>query len=290
MGVEVRLTRRALINKATVAAAAMLTGAGLTQSAESAQPANYGDLHRFLDGPSRERFNPGRASTELLSHLAVERPCDVRWIHRADSVPRLDRFFGSPELHLAEVDFRFDPKRGLYIGHDRGDRTDADIDFINERLLKSTVPKAIKYDCKDKESTLEVLRRVDPRHPIIINASIFGSPNFGMAIQDFVAAASSNPNAVVSIGRNLGVSRYTPEMLEQFIDVITQNPNMEFTLPIHIQELFVGQEPFEAVLGADSRVTLTVFRTQGFELTQNHVKLLKRMVSDEVRVRTYFDL
>jgi len=191
---------------------------------------------------------------------------------------------------MAEIDFRYDEERGLYIGHDRGDRTRADIDLIKLQLQETTDPKAIKYDCKDPESVMKVLERVEPHHPIIINASIFGSPNFGMSVEEFVDVVSDNPNAVVSIGRNLAGSRYSPEMLQQFIDLATQNPDMEFTLPVHIQELMSGQEPFRQVLEADPRVTLTVFRTQGYELTQGHVKWLKRMVDDDLRVRTFFDL
>lgn len=268
-------------------AAGLLGGTFLRESGAPVEHADYGELWRFLSQPT-ESPELGQKTSELLSFVGVDRPCDVRWVHRADTVSELDKFFNS-SLHMAEIDFRYDPDRGLYIGHDRGDRTRANVEFINDRLVIAEPPKTIKYDCKDRASIEEVIVSAKPDRPCILNAGIYGSPHYQLDPQGFVDSVHDHDLVVLSPGRNLRIPGYSEEMLSSLCKLVQNNPEHDFTVPVHIHELMVGIDPFIPLLELPS-VTLTVFRTRGYDLTQGHVRWLKENLNDHIRAKTFFDL
>lgn len=288
MRVEAVLSRREFLHRANIAAASLFGGALLSESGTGIVAADTDSLHGFLESPTQVDVVYGQRMRSMLDFLEVDRPCDVRWVHRANSRAKLDHFFDSPEIKFVELDFRYDDERGLYIGHDKGDRSDADPAYLHRRLAFSVTPKAIKYDCKDDGSIHEVMRVV-PEDPFMLNAGIFGNDGYQMSPQDLVDAAGDHPGVIFSIGRNLHKPRYTSEMMEEYIDLVWSNPDQEFTVPVHIQELMSGIARFEAFL-ALPQTSLTVFRTQGYELRQNHVRWLQDHLPDGVRAKTFFDL
>lgn len=285
MGSERVLSRREFIQGSL---AAVFGGALLSESGKGIVAADTDSLHGFLESPTQVDVVYGQRMRAMLDFLEVGRPCDVRWVHRANSRAKLDYFFDSPEIKFVELDFRYDDERGLYIGHDKGDRSDADPAFLQRRLAFSEIPKAIKYDCKDDGSVREVIHIV-PEAPFMLNAGLFGSESYQMSPQDLVDVASDHPGVIFSIGRNLHKPRYSEEMMKDYIDLVNRNPDQEFTVPVHIQELMSGVAPFEAFL-ALPHTSLTVFRTQGYEVTQGHVQWLRDHLPDEVRANTFFDL
>lgn len=291
MSLERGVTRRDFIRRAVSVVAGIVAGGSvLSESDRSVVGANRDELVRFLESPMVEQPEYGPRTDALISHVGLHRACDMRWIHGANSRSRLDPFFESLQQQGAELDFRFDNERGLYIGHDKGESNDIDPSYLQQRLdaQSSTNPKAIKYDCKDGGSLVEVIGQIGDE-PCIINADLFGTDRHRMSPQALVDLAGSRPGVIFSIGRNLSGSRYTKEMLETSAELVRTNPHQEFTLPVHIRELTMGTEPFEWFLTLP-RTTLTVYRTRRYPLAQAHVDWLRAHLPDRVRAKTFFDL
>lgn len=261
----------------------------LTESRSAAEPADYGELREFLKRPLLNPEVLGPNTSNLLAYIGLEHPAEVRWVHRANSLNKIEGFIASDVVNVAEVDCRYDERReALYISHDRDGKSDIDPKRIEELLIGSSKPKVIKFDYKDANAMRQSMSLIDPARPCVINADLFNNGRFDMDPNEYVELCSNLPAAIISIGRK-GRSSCTQEMLQAYIELVSNNPDREFTLPVNLIDFMNNPDLIRTFLDAPN-TTLTVYRIPNYQLTRGHVNWIKQSVDDGMRAKTFFDL
>ena len=286
----VEISRRSFLKNAGLALlGTAVFGVALPESEGVTREANRNELREFLKRPlsGQEVLSP--ATAEFLSHLRLTKRSEVGWAHNADNRRRVDAFAKDQNRHVAELDCRFDEKRGLYVSHDRGGKSDIDPTSAYEIVVSSSLPKSLKYDFKESEAIGKILESIeDPARSCILNADLFDNNRFGITPQQFVEMSEKFPNALISIGRKVE-SGNVEDFVASFIKLATDNPGRDFIMPAHIFDFLSSIDELKKALEVPN-ISLMIYRTSNVQLTQGHLSWLIENFDDATRARTFFDL
>ncbi len=263
-------------------------GLALPESRGLDREANRNELAEFLN---RQIENPevlGPYTANFLNHLRLSQPSEVRWAHNADSKKKINAFVLDQERHVAELDCRFDERRGIYVSHKRDGKSDINPGEAYNLVATAQHPKVLKYDFKDAEAARNLIDSIDTSMPCVINADLFDNHRFGMSPQQFVDMSERLPNALISIGRKTD-SGSIDDFVDQFIQLAADNPDKEFIMPAHIIDFLNNITELRRVLDVPN-ISLMIYRTSDYKLTQGHLNWIKKHFDDQLRSRTFFDL
>lgn len=284
-----RFSRRSFLKKVGLSIVSIAAfGLALPESRGLDREANRNELAEFLNRPieNPEVLRPHTAN--FIDHLRLSQPSAVRWAHNADSKKKIYTFILDQERHVAELDCRFDERRGIYVSHKRGGKSDIKPGEAYDLASSAQHPKALKYDFKDSEAASNLIYSIDESTPCVINADLFDNPKFGISPQQFVDMSERLPNALISIGRKVD-SGSIEDFVDQFIQLAANNPDKEFIMPAHIIDFLNNITELRRVLDV-SNISLMMYRTSDYKLTQGHLNWIKKHFDDQLRSRTFFDL
>lgn len=284
------ISRMSFLKRAALAMVATTAfGIALPESEGLDREANRNELMEFLNKeiPGQEVLRP--ATAEFLSHLRLTKPSEVGWAHNANNRRRVNAFALDHKRHVAELDCRFDEERGLYVSHNKGGKSDIDPVSAYDIVISSPIPKSLKYDFKESEAIGRIIESIDdPKRSCILNADLFDNNRFGITPQQFVDMSEKLSNALISIGRKVE-SGSVEDFVEQFMRLAAGNPDRDFIIPAHMIDFISNIDDLKKALELPN-ISLMIYRTSNFQLTQGHLNWLKENFDDATRSRTFFDL
>jgi hypothetical protein len=171
----------------------------------------------------------------FLKQNNLSTPGDVKWAHAVNSQQLLQQGITNPDIDFLEVDISLSKDGEPIAAHYSNE---SDLTFVNLLNIVKHSDKGLKLDFKYQDAVtpcLELLKRVDLKQPVILNAdilSVAGAPNADIAPEFFInTCLDKYPGGLLSVGwRTTEASIYAKEDVDKIL-VICKNLD-EATFPV----------------------------------------------------------